>query len=292
MRAEMEINGSPRRAWITGAGGLIGHCLAQTKTPAAARFDIVPLTRPLLELTDFASVEKRFRADQPSLIIHCAALSQSPACQADPGLAKKINFQAAAHLAVLAAEIDFIFFSTDLVFDGRKGNYIETDAVNPLGVYAETKVQAEQAVLANPRHTVIRTSLNSGASPTGTSAYNEQMQAAWKKGLAVKLFFDEFRSPIPASVTARAVWELAGQRPSGLYHLAGSERLSRAAIGELAAARHPQLNPRIQTCSLREYQGAPRPENASLNCSKIQKLLSFPLPGLSQYLRVHPEEPF
>ena len=292
MRAEMEINGSPRRAWITGAGGLIGHCLAQTKTPAAARFDIVPLTRPLLDLTDFASVEKRFRVDQPSLIIHCAALSQSPACQADPGLAKKINFQAAAHLAVLAAEIDFIFFSTDLVFDGRKGNYIETDAVNPLGVYAETKVQAEQAVLANPRHTVIRTSLNSGASPTGTSAYNEQMQAAWKKGLAVKLFFDEFRSPIPASVTARAVWELAGQRPSGLYHLAGSERLSRAAIGELAAARHPQLNPRIQTCSLREYQGAPRPENASLNCSKIQKLLSFPLPGLSQYLRVHPEEPF
>ena len=246
----------------------------------------------MLDLTDFASVEKRFRADQPSLIIHCAALSQSPACQADPGLAKKINFQAAAHLAVLAAEIDFIFFSTDLVFDGRKGNYIETDAVNPLGVYAETKVQAEQAVLANPRHTVIRTSLNSGASPTGTSAYNEQMQAAWKKGLAVKLFFDEFRSPIPASVTARAVWELAGQRPSGLYHLAGSERLSRAAIGELAAARHPQLNPRIQTCSLREYQGAPRPENASLNCSKIQKLLSFPLPGLSQYLRVHPEEPF
>ncbi|MGP8199739.1 MAG: SDR family oxidoreductase [Limisphaerales bacterium] len=288
----METHGPPKRAWITGAGGLIGHCLAETKTAGAAQFEIIALTRPMLDLTDFVAVEKRFRADRPSLVIHCAALSQSTSCQTNPGLAKKINLEATVHLAALAAEIDLIFFSTDLVFDGRKGNYIETDAVNPLGVYAETKVQAEQAVLANPRHTVIRTSLNSGASPNGTSAYNEQMQAAWKKGLTVKLFFDEFRSPIPASVTAHAVWELASQRPSGLYHLAGSERLSRAAIGELAAGRHPELNPRIQTCSLREYQGAPRPEDASLNCSKIQKLLSFPLPGLSQYLRAYPEEPF
>jgi dTDP-4-dehydrorhamnose reductase len=281
-----------RRAWITGAGGLIGHCVAETKTAGAARFEIIPLTRPMLDLADFASVEKRFRADQPALVIHCAAMSQSPACQADPAAAKKINVEATAHLAALAAEIDFIFFSTDLVFDGRKGNYIETDPVNPQGVYAATKVQAEQIVLTNQRHTVVRTSLNSGASPKGNTAYNELMRAAWKKGRAVKLFFDEFRSPIPASVTTRAVWELAAQQRPGLYHLAGSERLSRVAIGELAAARHPELKPRIETCSLREFQGAARPENASLNCSKIQKLLSFPLPGLSQYLRDHLEEPF
>jgi len=292
MRAEMETNAPSKRAWITGAGGLIGRYLADAKTPGSAQFDIIPLTRPMLDLTDFASVGKRFRADRPALIIHCAALSQSAACQANPALAKKINVEATAHLAALAAEADFIFFSTDLVFDGRKGNYIETDPVNPLSVYAGTKVQAEQIVLTNPRHTVIRASLNSGASLKGGIAYNEQMQAAWKKGWAVKLFFDEFRSPIPAPVTARAVWELAGQRRSGLYHLAGSERLSRVAIGELAAARHPELKPRIETCSLREYQGAPRPEDVSLNCSKIQKLLSFPLPGLTQYLRDHPEEPF
>ena len=292
MRDEMETNEPSSRAWITGAGGLIGRCLADAKTPGAAQFQIIPLTRLMLDLTDFASVEKRFRADRPALVIHCAALSQSTACQANPALAKKINVKATAHLAALAAEADFLFFSTDLVFDGRKGNYVETDPVNPLGVYAETKVEAEQIVLTNPRHTVIRTSLNSGASPNGTGAYNEQLQAGWKKGRALNLFFDEYRSPIPASVTARAVWELAAQRRCGLYHLAGSERLSRAAIGELSAGRHPELKPRIEACSRREFQGAPRPADVSLNCSKIQKLLSFPLPGLAQYLRDHPEEPF
>jgi dTDP-4-dehydrorhamnose reductase len=281
-----------KRTWVTGAGGLIGHYLAGTKTAESAQFEIIPLTRAMLDLTDFASVAKQFRAERPDLIIHCAAMSKSPDCQADPALAQRINVEATAHLAALAAEADFIFFSTDLVFEGRKGNYTETDPVNPLSVYAATKVQAEQIVLTNPRHTVIRTSLNSGASPKGTTAYNEQIQAAWRKGGSLKFFSDEFRCPIPAAVTARAVWELAARRQSGLYHLAGSERLSRVTIGQLAAARHPELKPRIETGSLREYKGAPRPADTSLDCSKIQKLLSFPLPGLSQYLRDHPEEPF
>jgi dTDP-4-dehydrorhamnose reductase len=288
----METKEPWRRAWVTGAGGLIGRCLAETQIPRAARFEIIPLTRPMLDLTDFAAVEKRFRAERPALVIHCAALSKSLDCQANPALAKKSNVETTAQLAALAADIDFIFFSTDLVFDGRKGNYIETDPVHPMSVYAQTKVQAEQIVLTNPRHTVIRTSLNSGASPNGGSAYNEQMLAAWRKGQTLNLFFDEFRCPIPASVTARAVWELAGQRRSGLYHLAGSERLSRVAIGELLAARHPELQARIKPCSLQEYLGEPRPADVSLYCAKIQKLLSFPLPGLTQYLRKHPEEPY
>jgi dTDP-4-dehydrorhamnose reductase len=280
------------RAWVTGAGGLIGHALAAIPTTHAAQFEIIPLTRPVLDLTDFAAVEKRFRAERPALVIHCAAMSKSPDCKANPALAGKINVEATAHLAGLAAEAGFVFFSTDLVFDGRKGNYIETDPVNPLSAYAETKVQAEQIVLKNPRHTVVRTSLNIGASPSGTSAYNENMRAAWKKGQTLNLFFDEFRCPIAAPVTACAVWELAGQRRAGLYHLAGSERLSRVAIGELAAARHPELECRIKPCSLREYQGEPRPADTSLNCSKIQKCLSFPLSGFTQYLANHPEEPF
>jgi dTDP-4-dehydrorhamnose reductase len=288
----METNGSLSCAWITGAGGLIGRYLAEAQTPPANRFHIIPLTHAMLDLTDFAAVEKRFRAERPALVIHCAAMSKSPDCQANPAQAKKINVEATAQLAALGADVDFIFFSSDLVFDGRKGGYIETDPVNPLSVYGETKVQAEQIVLKNPRHTVIRTSLNSGASSNGISAYNEQWQAAWKKGLTLNLFFDEFRCPIPASVTARAVWELAGQRRSGLYHLAGSERLSRVAIGELLAARHPGLKAGIKPCSLREYQGAMRPADTSLLCAKIQKLLSFPLPGLAQYLRDHPEELF
>jgi dTDP-4-dehydrorhamnose reductase len=60
----------------------------------------------------------------------------------------------------------------------------------------------------------------------------------------------------------------------------------------LVAARCPELNPRLEPGSLRDYQGPPRAPDTTLNCAKIQKLLPFPLPGLTQWLNEHPEEAF
>lgn len=281
-----------RPIWLTGAGGLIGNYLLQTAPAFAPNCHITPLTRARLDLTDAAALGAAFQQHRPQLVIHCAALSKSPACQANPALAHKINVEVTAHLALLAADMPFVFFSSDLVFDGRRGNYTEVDPVNPLSVYAETKAAAEKIVLANPNHTVIRTSLNGGSSPTGDRGFNEEMRRAWQRGETLRLFTDEFRCPIPAVATARAVWELIARRAPGLYHVAGSERLSRYEIGKLLAARWPELNPKFEAASLREYQGAPRPPDSSLNCAKAQKLLSFPLPGLSQWLAANPNESF
>lgn len=219
-------------------------------------------------------------------------MSKSPDCQAQPELAHKVNVEATALLAELAADIPFVFFSSDLVFDGRKGNYTETDPVGALSVYAETKVAAERIVLANPRHTVIRTSLNGGTSPRGDSGFNEQLRRDWQAGNVPKLFVDEFRCPIPAAVTARATWELLGVGATGLFHVAGGERLSRLQIGEALASRHPELKPRFEATSLKTYSGAPRPPDTSLNCDKAGQLLSFPLPGLREWLAAHVSEEF
>jgi dTDP-4-dehydrorhamnose reductase len=278
--------------WITGAGGLIGGYLLASAPEGAPGARTVGLTRPQLDLADFAAVRREFRRQRPRLIIHCAAMSQSPECQANPQLAHQLNVQATALLAELAADIPFVFLSSDLVFDGKAGNYDETAPVNPLSLYAETKARAERVVLANPRHTVIRTSLNGGTSRSGRRAFNEQMRRAWEAGQAVHLFSDEFRSPIPAQVTARAIWQLLARNKAGLYHVAGSQRLSRLQIGQLLAARWPRLHPRIVPGSLREYSGAPRSPDTSLNCAKAQQCLSFPLPGLTKWLAEHPDEVF
>jgi dTDP-4-dehydrorhamnose reductase len=278
--------------WITGAGGLIGSYLVRSAPRFAPDAMVAGLTRAHLDLTDFSTVRAEFRRQDPQLIIHGAALSQSPACQANPALAQKINVEVTRLLAELAAEIPLVFLSTDLVFDGRAGNYDETALVNPLSTYAETKAAAEQIVFANPRHTVFRLSLNGGASPTGDRGFNEQMRRTWQAGQTLRLFTDEFRCPMPAEVTARAIWELAARSKPGLYHLAGSERLSRWQIGQLVAARWPELNPRIEAASVKKYAGAPRAPDTSLNCAKAQALLSFPLPGLTDWLAAHPDEAF
>lgn len=281
-----------KTVWITGAGGLIGSYLVRSAPRFAPDAKVVALTRDRLDLTDTPGVRAAFRRQEPQLVIHCAALSKSPECEANPALACKLNVEVTALLAELAADIRLLFLSTDLVFDGRTGSYDETAPVNPLSVYAETKAAAEQIVLVNPRHTVIRTSLNGGTSPTGDRGFNEQMRRAWQAGQTLRLFTDEYRSPTPSEATARAIWELTAQHNPGLYHVAGSERLSRWQIGHLLAARWPRLKPRIAPGSLKEYRGAPRAPDTSLNCAKAQELLSFRLPGLTEWLTAHPDEAF
>ena len=277
-------------AWITGAAGLIGNSIVQTAPRFAPTWHVAGLERSQLDLLDFDAVRHAFAEQRPQLVIHCAALSRSPDCQAKPDLARRANVDATAVLAELAAEIPFVFFSSDLVFDGKSGGYHEPSPVNPLSVYAETKVAAEQIVLRNPRHLVIRTSLNAGTSPTGDRAFNEQMRLAWEHGERLRLFTDEFRSPIPAIVTARAVWELVKEKQTGLFHVAGCERLSRYEIGKLIAARWPKLRTEIDATSCREFQNPPRPPDTSLNCMKAQSALSFQLPAFSAWLHDHPEE--
>jgi dTDP-4-dehydrorhamnose reductase len=279
-------------AWITGSGGLIGNYLVRISAPNAPGWRVRPLVRAELDLTDVQKVRNLFRREQPEAVFHCAALSRSPDCERDPVRARKLNVEVTQELSELARDIPFIFFSSDLVFDGRTGNYDETSPVNPLSVYAQTKVAAERIVLSNPGHTVIRTSLNGGISPSGDRGFNEQLRNAWKSGGTLRLFTDEFRCPIHAEVTARAAWELLAKNQPGLYHVAGSERLSRWDIGQLLASRWPDLNPKIVATSFKEYQGGPRAPDTSLNCAKAQKLLSFRLPGLSDWLEAHPNDLF
>jgi dTDP-4-dehydrorhamnose reductase len=272
------------RIWITGAKGLIGNHLVRTAKDYPSLGRVVPLGHEDLDLTDSQAIRAEFARQRPELVIHCAALTRTQDCDRNPGHAQRLNVEATAVLADLAGEISFFFFSTDLVFDGRAGNYGESAAANPLSRYGETKAAAEQRVLANPRHTVIRTSLNAGPSLAGSRGFDEQIRNAWARGETLRLFNDEFRCPIPAEITARAIWELAIRGARGIFHVAGAERLSRHDIGRLLAARHPELTPRIVSCSAAEYLGPPRPLDTSLNCTRVASLLSFPLPRYSDWV--------
>jgi dTDP-4-dehydrorhamnose reductase len=273
------------RVWVTGANGLIGSHLIHLAKSAAPDWHVRPVVRADFDLTDARAVLAAFQKDRPKLIIHCAAMSRSPECQANPKLAQELNFEVTRFLADMAMDVRFFFFSTDLVFDGKQGNYEESSGPNPLSVYAETKVLAERHVLRNPYHTVIRTSLNAGPSLQGDRGMDEQMLAALREGKTLNLFTDEFRSPIAAEETARAVWHLARQQVTGIYHVAGAERLSRWQIGELLCKRYPEYRAQIHATSLTTYQGAPRSPDTSLDCSKAQAVLPFILPKFSEWWR-------
>jgi len=276
------------RAIITGAAGLIGQYLVKTAPRWAPGWDVTGLSRAELDLTDTLNVDARIHALKPDLLIHCAALSRTKACEQDPEQARRINVEATVHLAQLSQDIPFIFLSSGEVFDGKTGWYRETDEPNPINVYGQTKLDAEQAVLQNPGHTVVRIVLTAGTSDAGDRSFVEDMCRAAKSGKDVTLYADEFRCPLPSGVIARAVWELVDRKQTGLYHLGGSERLSRWEIGEILLPWCPELTGRLMKGSARNHVGGPRPTDLSLRCDKLQRLLSFRIPGFREWLAGRP----
>ena len=267
---------------------MIGQYLVKTASRLAPGWAVQRLSRAELELTETSKVEARIHALKPDLLIHCAALSRTKACEQNPDEARRINVEVTAHLAQLSQDIPFIFLSSGEVFDGKTGWYGEEDEPNPINVYGQTKLEAEQAVLRNPRHTVVRIVLTAGTSETGDRSFVEEMCRAAKAGKDVTLYADEFRCPLPAAVIARTVWELVDRKQPGLYHLGGSERLSRWEIGETLLPWCPELKGHLIKGSARNHVGSPRPADLSLRCDKIQRLLSFPIPGFREWLAGRP----
>lgn len=279
-------------AWVTGANGLIGNYFVQTAPQGAPGWRVRGLTRGQFDLLDFKTVEREFKRDRPRLIIHCAGITTIAGAIANPELARRANVEATKVLADLAAEIRLVFLSTDMVFDGKKGNYAESDAVSPISFYGETKVAAEQLVLKNPRAVILRTSINCGVSKSGVRGFNETMRHELQTKAKLTLLADEFRCPIFAGETARAGWELARQACAGILHVAGAEKLSRWQIGQLLAQRAPELGAKMEPGLVKDFAGPPRAPDLSMNVSAAQKLLSRPLPGLTEWLAANPDEPF
>lgn len=272
------------RAIITGAAGLIGQYLVKTAPRWAPEWDVRGLTRADFDLTDRPNVERTWESIKPSAVIHCAALSRTKDCEQDPKKARCINVESTAYLAKLSQGIPFLFLSSGEVFDGRTGWYSESDEPNPINVYGQTKLEAEQTVLQNFGHTVVRIVLTAGTSQEGDRSFVEDMCRTANAGKDVTLYADEFRCPLPAGVIARAIWELVNRKQPSLYHLGGSERLSRWEISETLLPWCPELKGHLIKGSARNHVGSPRPTDLSLRCNKIQSLLSFRIPGFREWL--------
>jgi dTDP-4-dehydrorhamnose reductase len=277
------------RAIVTGAAGLIGQYFVKNASRWAPGWEVHGLSRADLDLTDSSAVEQAWQSIKPDVVIHCAALSRTKDCEQNPQLARRMNVEATAHLARLSKDSPFLFLSSGEVFDGKAGWYREGDDPNPINFYGKTKREAEQLVLQNPRHTVVRIVLTAGTSQNGDRSFVEDMCRTAKSGKSLMLYADEYRCPLPAGAIARAIWELANKNQPGLYHLGGRERLSRWEIGQALLPWYPELQGRLIEGSARGHTGAPRPADLSLNCEKIQTLLSFPIPGFQSWLkdRVH-----
>ncbi len=236
------------RLLVTGASGLLGHnlcpALGTRHEVVAAYLTHEPAARPgvipaRMDITDSRQVDELLCAARPDAVVHAAALSRPNECEQNPDEARRVIVSGTRNVAAACALYGsrLFYISSDLVFDGTKGNYTEEDAVRGVSVYAECKIQAESIARQSAATAVVlRISVLYGVGSPSNPGFLGDILQSWRTGRPMVLYTDQFRTPTYGPEVARvidALFALPGS--GGTYHVGGAERLSRYAFGCLVA---------------------------------------------------------
>ncbi len=278
---------------VTGASGQLGgHVVRQLLQPAG-RATVLALVRRDVALPRGVQVQRvdlavtdELRAAvagfRPTHIVHLGAMTSVADCYARPAEAEQVNVVAAAALGEAAAECGarLVFSSTDMVFDGDHAPYREGNPPRPPSRYGRTKAAAEEALRGRPLTVVVRIPLLYGFPCDDRSTTFVQQMSALRAGTPLRLFADEFRSPVSLPDAARAVIRLARSDYIGLIHVAGPERLSRLALIEQCAEVLGLSKASIVATSRLDVPAAePRPADLSLDGQQFATMFPDVVPG-------------
>ncbi|MEA5571345.1 NAD(P)-dependent oxidoreductase [Calothrix sp. UHCC 0171] len=273
-----------KKLLITGVSGFLGYHVCQLASVSTQpqweiygtyfSHDIqIPGIKLIkTNLAHYQSLKQIFAQIQPDAVIHTAAISQPNYCQNHPEESHAVNVTASINIAELCAEksIPLAFTSTDLVFDGKNAPYKETDAVNPVNLYGEQKVLAEQGMLTKyPLTAVCRMPLMFGKhTPTATSFLQNFIQTL-TAGKELNLFIDEFRTPASGNTAATGLLLVLTKNFQGIINLGGKERISRYDFGQLMVKTFNLPVTGLKACRQADVKmSAPRPQDVSLDSSQ------------------------
>lgn len=271
---------------VTGFKGQVGHCLMQQAH--ALGWLVLGVDRDELDITQKADVQKLVAEFAPDVIINAAAHTAVDKAELEIDASYAINRDGPAYLAEAAHGVgaEMLHISTDYVFAGNKdGLYVETDAVDPQGVYGASKLAGELAVAEHcPRHLILRTAWVFGEH--GNNFVKTMLRLGSQRD-SLGVVADQFGGPTYAGDIAAALLSMAEQalQPDfahwGVYHFAGEPHVSwhgfatsifDAAVAQGLLARTPQVNA-IATC---DYPTpAQRPANSRLDCSRITTIFGI-----------------
>ena len=255
---------------ITGAGGQLGGALQRT-APAHAQITAIDVAD--VDLTDAAMLRAKLAQVAPDLILNAAAYTAVDKAEGDEDLARAINADAVAVMAVSAAKL--VHVSTDFVFDGQSSRAYRTDdARAPISAYGRTKAAGED----NLRDTdlLIRTAWVYEA---GGANFVRTMIRLMNEREELGVVADQIGAPTWATGLARTIWGLVDKGASGTFHHSDSGVASwydfAVAIAEEAHALDLIARiPAIRPIATSDYPTpASRPAFSLLDCSATRAAL-------------------
>ena len=273
---------------ITGADGQLGSAFQREFTHRHVAFFGTDIST--CDITNVASVDALLDEHQPTVLINCAAYNLVDDAEARRDVAFAVNAQAVKVLALAcqARGIKFVHYSTDYVFDGRKGDlYTEDDAPHPLNVYGLSKHEGEtlaRTLIAN--HLVFRTSWVYGE---GQQNFLYKVTQWARKNKVLRISADEVSVPTSAEDLVQGTLAALDKGMTGLYHLTSSGYASRYEWAKyfLQAAGVDVL---VVPVPMSSFQlKAERPLFSAMSNRKISDLLGMKIPawqeGVDMYVR-------
>jgi len=212
------------RVLLVGARGMLGTDL---NAVLAKRHEVIAPDRRSVDITDEEAVRRCVEAAEPDVIVLAAAYTDVERAEDDPETAFLVNETGTRHVAVAAqaADASLIYFSTDFVFDGKKGTaYTESDEPNPISVYGRSKLAGEKQAELAPRHCIIRTAWLYGPKKAN---FVEKIVGLAREQRRLSVTADEIGSPTYTLDLARAVDGALEKRMTGLYHVTNAGWCSR-----------------------------------------------------------------
>ena len=293
-----------RRILITGASGLLG---ANLVLDAVGRYEVTPVSHqqrvewPGVEslqadLAQAGAASELLGLVRPDWVIDCAAATDVDACEADPPMAFRLNRDMAGQVAMAARSVGarLAHISTDAVFDGERGGYVEGDQPNPINVYGQSKLEGERAVrAADPDALIVRTNIF-GWTSQGKRSLAEWFVGHLEAGRGCRGFTDIFVSPILVNDLSEFLFRMLEAGLQGLYHVAGGDCVSKYQFGVTIARTFgleaELIEPvRVETSELR----APRGRRLCLRGQRIERELGIRLPpareGLARFKALREE---
>ena len=275
---------------VTGANGQLGNEMRIVSQQSAHHYIFTDVAE--LDITDAAAVEKMVADNDVKVIVNCAAYTNVDKAEDDRELAELLNAKAVENLAVAIRWNDglLVHVSTDYVFGGTRNNTPcrEEEAANPTGVYGETKLHGEEAVIRSGCHyLIIRTAWL--YSEYGKNFLKTMLDLTATKP-SLKVVFDQTGTPTYAYDLAAAICDIIEQRKyegrDGIYHYSNEGVCSwydfTKAIAEYAG--HTACD--IQPCHSDEFPSkVVRPSYSVLDKTKIKTTFGLKVPYWTDSLK-------
>lgn len=224
-----------------------------------------------VDVTNTNQMESFFEKTTFDWFIHAAAYTNVDACEENKLLAEKVNAESVDIIAKLCAQHNrkLCLISTDYVFDGEIGNYSEDAPTNPLQHYGLTKLRGEDKLIRTGiEHIILRTSVLWSKTKHNFVTW---VKTELSNGKTIKLAEDQIVCPTSTETLGNMILSLTSQNRFGLFNATGSTPHSRFEMGKIIQRKF-DLGGEIIPCSIRDFDfAAARPQNSSLDVSKISQ---------------------